>query len=154
MKKQNMKILALAGLYSGLCTISLLNPICAAESQKKLPKIVSLEQKEAENIEHHLMTEEELLLNLNSKTRDLYNGLTPEGKQLVLKVASSSCDGTNECKGLNACETPNNTCAGKGECKGKGKCAIADKNLAVKLVADKMAKKRQNLQQSTPNGKK
>ncbi len=96
----------------------------------------------AENTSYHLLTEDELLLQLNDEGIKQYNSLSPEGKKLALKVASAMCQGTNECKGLNACKTDQNDCAGKGKCKGQGKCSISDKNLAVKLVAKKMAEKR------------
>lgn len=99
---------------------------------------------EAENAAYHLMSEEELLENLNAKSKEIYNNLTPEGKELARKVASQNCNNTNECKGFNACKTETNDCAGKGSCRGTSKCAFSDKNLAVKLVAEKMAKKRQN----------
>lgn len=94
------------------------------------------------NLGYHLMTEDELLLELSDEGTKLYNSLTPEGKLLAREVASSRCNAANVCKGLNSCKTDENDCAGKGQCKGQGKCAIADKNLAVKLVAEKMAKKR------------
>lgn len=96
----------------------------------------------SENLGYHLMTEDELMLELNDDGVKLYNSLTPEGKALARDVASQRCNGTNQCAGLNACETKTNSCAGKGKCKGTSKCAFADKNLAVKVVADKMAKKR------------
>jgi len=142
-----MKILALAGLCSGLF---LTNVCSAAESKKNIQKnnaqtTISYKQREAENTGYHMMTEDELFLYLNSRTREMYKKLSPEGKKLALKVASARCNGTNECSGLNACKTAENECAGKGDCKGKGKCALADKNLAVKLVAEKMAKKREFL---------
>jgi hypothetical protein len=94
------------------------------------------------NVGYHLMTEDELMLELTDEGTQLYRKLSPEGKQLVLKVASMRCAGTNLCAGLNACATDKNDCAGKGSCKGKGKCGLSDKNLAVKLVYEKMAKKR------------
>lgn len=94
---------------------------------------------------YHLMTEDELLSELNDEGTKLYQSLSPEGKALVRKMASARCNGTNDCAGLNACATDKNSCAGKGKCKGQGKCSFADKNLAVKLVADKMAKKRAHL---------
>lgn len=96
----------------------------------------------AGNLGYYLMTEDELLLELSADGAKLYNSLSPEGKALALKVASMRCKGTNECAGLNACKTEQNDCAGKGSCQGLGKCGIADKNLAVKLVYEKMAKKR------------
>jgi hypothetical protein len=97
------------------------------------------------NMRYHLMTEQELLLELNADGTRMYNSLDDQGKVLARKVASMMCQATNECKGLNGCMTDKNSCAGKGDCKGRGKCAISDKNLAVKLVYDKMASKRANM---------
>ncbi|MCE5319182.1 MAG: hypothetical protein LLG04_17695 [Parachlamydia sp.] len=97
------------------------------------------------NMKYHLMTEQELMLELNSDGVRMYNSLDDQGKALARRVASMMCAGTNECKGLNGCMTDKNSCAGKGACKGKGKCAISDKNLAVKLVYDKMAAKRADM---------
>lgn len=100
------------------------------------------------NMGYHLMNESELMLELNAEGRKMYNSLTPEGKTLALKVASMRCAGTNDCKNLNACKTDKNDCAGQGQCKGQGKCAVADKNLAVKLVYQKMKAKRDNALQN------
>jgi hypothetical protein len=97
------------------------------------------------NLGYHLLTEDELLLELNDESTKIYNKLTPEGKALARLVASQRCNGSNECKGLNACQTDQNDCAGKGSCKGKSKCAFSDKNLAVKVAAKKMAEKRARL---------
>lgn len=97
------------------------------------------------NLNYHLMTEQELLLELNEEGVKKYNSLSKEGKALAIKVASASCDHTNECNHLNACQTDKNPCAGKGPCAAQGKCSISDKNLAVKLVYDKMNEKRSNL---------
>ncbi len=96
------------------------------------------------NLGYHMMTEKELRLEVNQEGWDLYQSLDEEGKTLALAVASQRCDHMNLCKGLNACQTDQNACAGKGECKAKGKCAFSDKNLAVKVVAKKMAEKRAN----------
>lgn len=98
------------------------------------------------NMGYHLMTEDELLLELNDDGIKLYNSLDAEGKALAREVASARCNGTNKCSGLNACAGPNNSCAGQGKCQGQSKCAFSDKNLVVKLVAEKMAKKRAKLQ--------
>lgn len=97
------------------------------------------------NMGYKLMTEDELLLELNDETAKLYNSLDAEGKELARKVASQRCAQQNYCANLNACATPDNSCAGKGKCKGRSKCGFSDKNLAVKVVADKMAKKREDL---------
>lgn len=92
-----------------------------------------------------MMTEEELLTELNDEGYKTYQQLGPEGKELARQVASMRCNGTNACKGLNACSTDKNKCAGQGACKGQGKCGISDKNLAVKIAAKKMAEKRSEL---------
>lgn len=102
------------------------------------------------NMNYHLLTEEELLRELNEDGVKMYRSLNAEGKALALKVASGMCRGSNQCAGLNACKSSTNPCAGKGDCAGKGICSISDKNLAVKLVydkmnQDKMNQKRQNL---------
>jgi hypothetical protein len=94
------------------------------------------------NVGYHLMTKDELLLELSDDGAKMFNSLTPEEQKLALQVASMRCAKTNPCAGLNACATETNDCAGHGKCKATGKCAISDKNLAVKLVYDKMAAKR------------
>lgn len=98
-----------------------------------------------QNIGYHLMTDDELTLELNDEALKIYQQMTPEAKALTRLVASARCNGTNECKGLNACKTETNQCAGKGSCKGQGKCAFSDKNLAVRVVAEQMKAKRQGL---------
>lgn len=167
MKKQNLRNLAILGLSSGLLISSQVSAannngsnspkatFQAAKSsgvvafndsdskkENEYQKDKDLDDANSGNVGYHLMTEDELLLELNPQGVAMYKGLTPEGKELARKVASMRCNGTNQCKGLNACATEKNDCAGKGSCKGKGKCALADKNLAVKLVHDKMAQKR------------
>lgn len=138
MNKRSFKKLALFGLATGLFTLQNLEAVDLNKKQTT----TETEDPNAGNLGYHLMTEDELLLELNDEGYKLYQSLSPEGKLLARKVASSRCNGANECKGLNACKTDKNECAGKGSCKGQGKCAIADKNLAVKLVAKKMAGKR------------
>lgn len=96
------------------------------------------------NMNYHLMTEDELLIELSDEGINTYKKLTPEGKALAREVASMRCNNTNPCRALNACKTSKNDCAGKGACQGQGKCAISDKNLAIKLVSEKMADKREN----------
>lgn len=92
------------------------------------------------------MAEKELLLELNEEGIRMYKGLNKEGKALALKVASNYCDHTNPCKNLNACRTDKNPCAGQSNnCAQQGKCSFSDKNLAVKVVYDKMNAKRNNL---------
>lgn len=108
----------------------------------KNSNLLSLINDTGGNITYHLMSEDELLMQLNDQGKKTYESLSPEGKLLARKMASRSCNGTNECAGENACRSDNNKCAGEGTCRGKGICAFADKNLAVKLAAKKMASKR------------
>lgn len=120
-------------------------------SPAPIPKEKGKDSKESakdpndQNIGYHLLTDDELTLELNDDALKVYERMPPESKALVRLVASARCNGTNECKGLNACKTETNNCAGQGSCKGTGKCAVSDKNLAVRLVADKMKEKRENL---------
>lgn len=145
MKKKDLSKLALAGLSSGLILAGPIHAVTTTENTKEdAKKDASDANANDGNLGYHVLTEEELMMQLNEKGRQLYNSLSPEGKQLALRVASTRCNATNECRGLNACATEKNDCAGKGECKGQGKCAFADKNLAVKVVADKMSQKRSN----------
>lgn len=160
MKKNGLLKLSLLGISSGLL---IANNLSAADStkttsskitEKKAAKSDSSRDKDDPNdgnLGYHMLTEEELLLELNDEGTKLYNNLDAEGKKLALYVASQRCNGTNACEGLNACRTEKNECAGKGSCKGQSKCAMSDKNLAVKLVSQKMAKKRAGLNnQKTP----
>jgi hypothetical protein len=150
MKKKNLDSLIVLGILSG----SLLTGKLAGETPKKSESTTNKSTTTSAvlsttngNMGSHLMTEDELLIQLNDEGTKLYEALTPEGKLLALKVASSRCNGLNECAGLNACSTESNKCAGLGKCKGLGKCAISDSNLAIKFVQKKMAEKRQNAQQ-------
>lgn len=144
MNKKDMKKLALLGLIGGTMICQHVNAI-AATPTKTDDKAKSIEDLNSQNIGYHLYTEDELLLELNDEGVKMFKSLTPEGKKLALEVASARCNGTNACKGLNACQTEKNACAGQGGCKGTGKCAMADKNLAVKLVRDRLAAERAKL---------
>lgn len=137
--KHDLKKLALLGLSSG---VFLANTIDAAEKQSPPQKNESYDPNDG-NMNYHLMSEEEFLLELNDQGLKMYQSLDSNGKALAIKVASGMCGKTNQCKGLNACKTDKNECAGKGSCKGQGICAVSDKNLAVKLVYDKMKEKRE-----------
>ncbi len=171
MKKSNLNKLAILGITSGIISLSQttlhasllpsekynMNLLlaehkcsgphgCPAETKSKNSAanyaLIAEKDKEDGNLGYHEYTEDELLLELNDKGTALYNSLDAEGKALALIVASQRCNGTNTCSGLNACQTEKNKCAGQGACKGQSKCAFSDKNLAVKVVADKLAKKR------------
>lgn len=159
MKHRDFKHLAWLGLVGGLILTSEESGNAAQSSpymSSQKDKFTAARDKKAaatskddfnpndSNIGYHLYTEDELLLELNDEGLKMYNSLTPEAKQLTLKVASMRCAQTNECANLNACATDKNDCAGKGSCKGQGKCALSDKNLAVRLVYEKMASKRAN----------
>ncbi len=91
------------------------------------------------------MDDEALMKQLNPQMKKTYENLSPEGKALALKLANQACKGLNECKGQNSCKSDENECAGKASCKGHGKCSFKDKNMAVKVAADKMAEKRNKL---------
>lgn len=163
MEKEKIRKMALLGLVNGLLLSS--SATILANENVKTPNTtvinapVSKDAKNAgaavdpnsENLGYHLMTEDELLLELNDDGAKQYNTLSPEGKALAREVASQRCQATNACAGLNACESEKNKCAGLGSCKGTGKCGIGDKNLAVRIVAEKMAKKRAQAVQGSGN---
>lgn len=92
-----------------------------------------------------LMTEDQLMSQLNEQGKQLYKSLNPEGKALAIKLASRSCKGTNDCKGLGACAGNDHSCAGKNSCSGTSKCSFKDKNAAVKVAAQKQAEKRNGI---------
>lgn len=148
MKKKQLSRLALIGIMSGTCVLSQ-GKLSAKDtnsdkhSEKPAGTVLDDDPNQG-NMNYHLMTEDELLLELNEEGEKIYNSLDAKGKELARKVASQYCNGTNECKYLNACKTDSNSCAGQGDCKHKGKCAFSDKNLAVKVVAAKLKGKRIN----------
>lgn len=146
MNKRSLKNLALSGIVSGLCVVQSVEAAAAVEKTKQSTTTQTKEKKEYDpndsNMNYHLMTEEELLVELNDDGYKQYMSLTPEGKAVAREIASAYCAGTNACKGRNACKTDKNDCAGKGDCKGKSKCGFSDKNLAIEVAAKVMASKR------------
>jgi hypothetical protein len=144
MKKCDFKKLVMTGLIGGLIAVQ--HGEAQAENATKDESKDTAKGKAYDpndsNLNYHLMSEDELLLELSPEGIAMYKTLDPEGKTLVRQVASMRCAGTNLCAGLNACKSDKNECAGKSDCRGKGICGLSDKNLAVKLVRDKMAKKR------------
>lgn len=140
MNKRSFKQKTLLGIIAG-CLAA--NPLLAADATATKPAAKTADDPNAGNLGYHLLTEDELMLDLNDEGAKLYQSLTPEGKALAREVASTRCNGSNQCAGLNACASDKNKCLGLGSCKGQSKCAISDKNLAVKLVAKKMADKRE-----------
>lgn len=155
MKKQELTKIALMGLTTGLLASSELAatfvslPAHRPRTQMNLSLIADADKPGEGNLGYHLMNEDELLLELTSDGTKMYNNLTPEGKRLARVVASQRCNNTNECRGLASCKNDSHDCAGKNTCKGTTICAIGDKNLAVKLVSEKMAKKREQITDNT-----
>lgn len=146
MQKRNVKKLIILGMASGaLFANQAANSAEKPDSSSKKSTSAVLAAENG-NMGYHLMSEDELMVQLNDAGIKLYNSLSPEGKTLAREVASMHCNGTNPCKHLNACQTDKNACAGKGDCKHQSKCAVSDPNLAVKLAAEKMAEKRQKAQ--------
>jgi hypothetical protein len=139
-KKRNFKTLALLGMTLSFLPVHADNKK-AADAEKTVQPL----DPSYGNMGYKLMSEDDLKLELSAEGLKQYNSLTPEGKELARIVASQRCKGSNVCKGLNACADDKHKCAGKGECKGQSKCGFSDKNLAVKVVADKMAAKRAEL---------
>lgn len=153
MKKKDFIKLAVMGLSSGLLITNQLDASLLAAEEAAASNPSSGENSESGdnddsyendrgNLGYHLLSEDELLDELNEKGEKLYMKLSSEGKDLARKVASQRCNGTNECKGLNACRAEGHDCAGQGSCKGQGKCGFSDKNLAVKIASLKMAEKK------------
>jgi hypothetical protein len=177
MKKRDFRKLALLGIASGflISNQSLASETGTVQCEKsvglsQLESLIAASQKcggphgcpgltadrdrpdsdpNSGNMNYRLMTEDELLLELNEKGRALYLSLDPKGRKLARIVASQMCNNTNICRGYNACRTDQNDCAGQGSCEGKSKCSFSDKNLAVKVVADKLAKKRREALQGS-----
>lgn len=144
MKKNNLKKLALLGIFSGLIAQSL--SAAEVDAAKKSANNSTDSDPNAGNVGYYLMTEEQLLLELTPERIKQYQELSTENKAIVRKIASMRCKGTNPCKGYNVCKSDHNDCAGKASCKGESECALSDKNLAVKLVYDKaMKEKREKL---------
>ncbi len=136
MKKRDFKSLVILGLTGSLMAVASLS----AEDAKDAPK-----DPNAGNVGYKLMTDEDIRLELSQEGTKLYDSLDDKGKELARFVASQRCAGTNRCKGLNACATDKHSCAGKGECKGQSKCGFSDKNLAVKVVYDKLMQEKREL---------
>jgi hypothetical protein len=146
MKTREFKRLALLGLTSGLFVA---NADIEGMNQQtnKSPTTSDVSSKDnsdpnSSNVGYHVLSEDEFLIELNEQGIKMYKSLNPEAKKLAVEVASMRCVATNPCAGLNACASEKNDCAGQSKCKGQGKCAVSDKNLAVKLVYNKMANKR------------
>lgn len=157
MSRQPLTPLALAALLSAL-SLSTSMPAGAAQgaqpptqSQPQTAEpnpFIEMEKVNSEhgNMGYHILTEDELKLELDEQGTKLFDSLDSQGKKLALFVASTRCQQSNACKGLAACATADHACAGKNQCKATSKCGLSDKNLAVKLAAERiMALKRAGL---------
>jgi len=144
MQRKDWKKIALLGLSGGILFSAAVEAQNYDKQKNSTRADLPSDDPNDGNMNYHMMSEEEFLLELTPENVAIYKSFDPKTKQLALRVASMMCAGSNECKGLNACQTDTHDCAGKGDCKGKGKCAISDKNLVIKLVKDKMAAKRNN----------
>lgn len=76
---------------------------------------------EGETTQTRTLTESELLSKLNAEGKAVYQGLSPEGKALVMRMVNESCKGGSACNGYK------------------------DVNELVKSAARKMAEKRANM---------
>lgn len=143
MKHSDWKKLMIAGLSTGLLVSGQISAQDkTASTPTKNSSASASDNPNDGNMNYHLMSEEELLMELSPEGSRMYKSLPSEGKVLALNVASAQCNNTNKCSGLNACAGPKNACAGQGSCRGQGKCAVSDKNLAVKLVYNKLMKEK------------
>ncbi len=149
MKKCNFKQLALVGVTGAIFLTSQANAqgYGAPVETKALEEVKGSEVKK--EVKKGPLTETQLLEVLNDEAKETFMSLSPEGKTLALKLANQTCKGANDCKGLNACKTLKNACAGQGLCKGQSKCGFEDKNQAVPIAADHMAKKRSTYNQTS-----
>jgi hypothetical protein len=145
MKKHDLDCMMIAGIAAGL----LFSHQPVRGEDRASSDFLELVANTKGNITFRPLTADDLLLELNQETAELYQSLSPEGQKLALKLASRSCNGMNDCKGENACRTKDNNCAGQGQCKGQTKCAFSDKNYAVKVATKLMAEKRKELQKTS-----
>jgi hypothetical protein len=143
MNKRDLRQTMLKGITVGVILAHLSHAHASASPNSDFLELIANTKG---NITFKELTEDDLLLELNEESAELYRSLSSEGRKLALKLASRSCNNMNDCKGENACATDKNKCAGKGNCKGQTKCAFSDKNLAIKVAAKKMAEKRKELQ--------
>ncbi len=134
MKKADLSKLALIGLSSGILAS------CGGGSDTG----DSVENPIEIGGQTSAVSEDQLLPQLSASSKALYESLDADSKELVLKVAATSCAGQNQCAGLNGCKTATNDCAGQGACKGQGGCAVTADD-AVKQVVKKMAEQRAKL---------
>lgn len=138
-KKNNLKKIAMLGMAGGILLSH--QQADAAPNSNWENQYIAAEEGQSSRT----MSEMDLLSKLSPDGKALYEGLNAEGKLLALKLANQTCKGHNDCKGQNSCKSEENACAGLGGCKGKSKGAFTDKNMAVKVAAMNMAKKRTEL---------
>lgn len=141
MKKTNLKKITFAGITAGTFFLAQTHAEINKTNDKPTQDHKNLTSRSKEN----QLTEKQLLFQLNSDVRAIYQQLDQEGKALALKLANQTCKGQNDCKGLNSCETLHNACSGQGNCKGTSPGPFKDNNDAVKVAAKHMSKKRESL---------
>jgi hypothetical protein len=142
-KKSNLKKLALMGMAGGVL-------LAQAQADAGQPQNNNYYRGNqyytadtmSPSMKEGTMSEDDLMSQINSSSKAMYQSMNKEGKDLALKLANQSCKGKNDCKGLNSCKTEDNACAGQGGCRGTSKGPFTDKNVAVKVAAKHMAEKR------------
>jgi hypothetical protein len=139
MKKTNLKKLALMGIAGVLMAQAQGNAAQQNGSYNGSNQYVAAMDSMQSSSK---MSESDLLQKLSPEGKATYQSLSKEGKDLALKLANQSCQGKNGCKGMNSCKSTENACAGKAGCQGKSNGPFTDKNMAVKVAAQKMAEKR------------
>jgi hypothetical protein len=140
MKKKNLSHLATLGLMSGLVSLSI--PSEAKEAGEAKAEIT---QTAAVCSEPSQSKTDQLFGSLNQKSKDIYNSLSCEGKNLAMKLAMASPGAPNMCAGLNSCSGGDHKCAGLGSCEGTGSGYFKDKNKAVEVAQKAMANKRSKM---------
>lgn len=155
MKHIHLKKLAVFGIVSGLIAASQSHMI-AVEIQGILAKSNDDRYKLYINSRNNkvmadqgytsefgqMLTEDQLLSQLNEHGKLLYDKMSPESKTLAIKLASRTCKGTNECKGQGSCSSNDHSCAGKNTCYGMSQCNFKDKNIALKVAQKLQTEKR------------
>jgi hypothetical protein len=151
MKPANLQTIIWRGVAAGLfigSSLAAADNNAQGKGANDSDLLKTIETAESGDYSMFIITDEEIREDLSPEALKTYNSLSEDGKRLARIVASNKCENTNACKGLNSCKTEKNACQGKGNCKGQSKCAIQTKDLAVELVAKRMAEKRSSITNS------
>lgn len=139
-KKKTFKQFAYLGLTGA---VLLTHQLSAAQTNPSQDDYIKQFKDSVNNdLSKKMLSEDELLEQLDANGKRQYKSLDPQGKQLAREIASQKCAGLNDCKGRNVCKSDKNACEGQADCKGKSICGATDKNQAVRIAAKKMAEKR------------